>query len=124
VTDPRPSVMVLDADPESLTSQYRMLTDRGFRVATYSAPEPACGYAAEEKPEAILTCLEFPAVRGLDLVRRLKKASPRSRILLFASPGKGPSPVEAARAGVEALLPDAPGSESVLRHLEGLPRIA
>lgn len=114
----RPCVMVLDADPESLASHYRLLTDRGFRVATYSAPAPACGYAAEEKPEAILTASGFPECDGLDVVRRLKEASPESHIMLFAAPGKAPSLGEAARAGAEVLLPEAQGSESVLRHLE------
>jgi PleD family two-component response regulator len=110
--------MVLDADSESLASQYRMLTEHGFRVATYSAPDPACGFAAEEKPEAILTSLEFPECDGLDVVRRLKEASPLSHILLLANPEKMPSLGAAARAGAEVLLPGAQGSVAVLRHLE------
>ena len=118
MSDGRPSVMVLAADAESLSSQYRMLTDHGFRVATYSAPDPACGYAAEEKPEAILTSLEFPECSGLDVVRRLKEASPQSHILLFANPERFPSVGDAARAGAEVLLPEAQGSDAVLRHLD------
>ena len=114
----RPRVMVLDADPESLASHYRLLKDRGFEVATYSAPAPACGYAAEEKPDAILTSSGFPGCDGLDVVRRLKEASPQSHIMLFASPDKWPSLGEAARAGAEVLLPEAQGSDAVLKHLE------
>lgn len=116
--DERPRVMVLDADPESLASHYRLLTDRGFRVATYSAPAPACDWAAEEKPDAILTAPGFPEGDGLEVVRRLKEASPQSHIMLFSRPGKGPSLGEAARAGAEVLLPEAQGSDAVLRHLE------
>jgi len=114
----RPRVMVLDADPESLALHYRLLKDRGFEVATYSAPAPACGYAAEEKPDAILTSFGFPEWDGLDVVRRLKEASPHSHIMLIASSGNWPSLGEAARAGAEVLLPEAQGSDAVLRHLE------
>jgi PleD family two-component response regulator len=111
-------VLVLDADAESLAAHYRMLTEHGFRVATYSAPDPACGYAAEERPEAILTSLDFQECDGLDVVRRLKEASPQSHIMLLASPGRLPSLGAAARAGAEVLLPGTQGSAAVLRHLE------
>lgn len=118
MSNERPRVLVLAADPDSLAAQYRMLTDRGFRVATYTAPAPAFGYAAEERPEAILTHLEFPEGGGLDVVRRLKEASPRSHILLFAHPGKWPSLGDAARAGAELLLPVSQESDAVVRHVE------
>jgi DNA-binding NarL/FixJ family response regulator len=110
--------MVLDADPDSLASQYRMLTDRGFWVATFSAPSPACGYAAEEKPDAILTGVGFPEGDGLDVVRRLKEASPQSHILVMANPEQWPPLGEAARAGAEVLLSESQGSDALLRHLE------
>ena len=43
---------------------------------------------------------------------------PHSHIMLFASPDKQPSLGEAARAGAEVLLPEAQGSDAVLKHLE------
>ena len=113
--DERPCVMVVDADPESLASHFRLLSDRGFRVATYTSPVPSYGYAAAERPEAILTSLRFPECDGLTVLRRLKEASPRSHLLVRASVGDHPSPGDAAKLGAEVIDP---GSDVLLRRLE------
>jgi DNA-binding NarL/FixJ family response regulator len=110
--------MVLDADPESLASHFRLLSDRGFRVATYSSPGPAFDYAASERPDAILTALRFPECDGMTAVRRLREASPRSRILVRVSQNERSSAGEAARAGAEVLVSGATGSEEILRRIE------
>lgn len=116
--DERPCVMVLDADPESLAAHFRLLSDRGFRVATYSSPVPACGYAASERPDAILTSFEFPECDGPTALRRLREASPRSRILVRISQNDRPSAGEAARAGAEVLVSGIGGSKEILRRIE------
>jgi CheY-like chemotaxis protein len=110
--------MVVDADPESLASHFRLLSDRGFRVATYSSPVPAYGYAAAERPEAILTSIRFPECDGLTVLRRLKEASPRSRILVRASAGDRASLGGAAQTGAELIEAGTDGSELVLRRIE------
>jgi len=118
VRDARPCVMVVDADPESLASHFRLLSDRGFRVATYSSPVPACGYAAAERPEAILTSVRFAECDGLTLLRRLREASPESRILVRASAGDRASLGGTAHAGAELIEAGAQESETIVRRLE------
>jgi len=118
VRDARRCVMVVDADPESLASHFRLLSDRGFRVATYSSPVPACGYAATERPEAILTSVRFPECDGLTLLRRLREASPRSRILVRASAGDRATLGGTAHAGAEVIDAGAHDSETIVRRLE------
>jgi PleD family two-component response regulator len=110
--------MVVDADPESLASHFRLLSDRGFRVATYSSPVPACGYAAEERPEAILTSVRFPECDGLTVLRRFREASPRSRILVRASAGDRASLGGTSHAGAELIDAGAQESETIVRRLE------
>jgi CheY-like chemotaxis protein len=110
--------MVVDGDPESLASHFRILRGRGFRVATYSSPVPACGYAALEKPAAIVMAFGFSECDGATAVRRLKDASPRSRILVRPQAAGRSSVGDVVKAGAEVLA-GAAGPEAVLRHLEG-----
>lgn len=116
--DARPCVMVVDADPESLAWHFRLLSDRGFRVATYSSPVPACGYAAAECPEAILTSVRFPECDGLTVLRRFREASPRSRILVRASERDRASLGGAAHAGTEMFDAGTEEFEAIVRHVE------
>jgi len=118
VSDERPAVMILDADPESLASHYRLLSNRGYRVATYSSAYPACRYASEERPDAVVILTGPSLGDGLDVVRRMKEASPRSHVLLVAGSGVRPSIGEAARSGAEEHLAGTLGTEGLLSHLE------
>jgi DNA-binding response OmpR family regulator len=115
-----PRVMVLDSEVDALPPLYRLLSDRGCRVATYSSPWAACQYAAAEKPDAIFTSIGFPGCEGLDIVRLLREASPQSRIIVFASADQWPGIGDAADAGADTLLSKPAKDEEVLRRLHGV----
>jgi len=117
VRNERPCVMVVDADPDSLAQQFGFLRGRGFRVATYSSPVPACAFAANERPAAIVTSFGFPECDGPTAVRRLKEASPQSHLLVRMTSEDSPSFGEAVQAGAE-ILPGSAEPELVLRRLE------
>jgi DNA-binding response OmpR family regulator len=117
MTQMRPQVMVLDSEVDALPRLYRLLSDRGCRVATYSSPWAACKYAATEKPDAILTSVGFAGCEGLEIVRLLREASPASRILAFAPLDQWPSLVDSVNAGADALLSKPHRGDEVLRLL-------
>src|SRR6185503_5533939 len=95
-------VMVLDSDVELLSPLYRLLSNRGCRVATYSSPWGAFDYAEEETPDAILTSLDFPGFYGMEIVRRLRQASSDSRIIVLSPEDRLVSPEEVRDAGGDA----------------------
>jgi PleD family two-component response regulator len=112
-----PRVLILNSKVDALSRLFRVLSERGCRVATYTSPWGACDYAAAEQPDAILTSLGFRGCEGLEIVRLLRKASRRSRIIAFAPDGGGIRPGDAADAGADAFLRTTPLQEEILLRL-------
>jgi DNA-binding response OmpR family regulator len=109
--------MVLDSEVDALPPLYRLLSDLGCRVATYSSPWAACQYAAVEKPDAILTSIGFPGCEGLEIVRLLREASPKSRIIAIAPVAQWSSLRDSSDVGADALLSKPHKDDEVLLRL-------
>jgi DNA-binding response OmpR family regulator len=115
-----PSVLILDSQAAVLPPLHRLLSNRGCRVATYSSPWKAVQDASIEKPDAILTSAGFPGIEGLGIIRLLRKASPRSWIIVMVPIDQCPTLGEAADAGVDAILRKPHQDEEVLRRLHDI----
>lgn len=111
--DNRPLVMAVEADVDALSRLYRLLSEAGYRTATYSSAPAACRYAEEEAPDLILAPMDFVGHAPLDLVRELRAASPSSRILVMAAFESVPSLEEVDRAGADILVSRGAGDEEL-----------
>jgi DNA-binding response OmpR family regulator len=112
--------MVLDSEVDALPPLYRLLSNRGCRVATYTSPWGASQYASTEKPDAILTSIGFPGCEGLEIVHLLKVASPGSRIIVLAPVDQWSSLGDMGETGADALLRKPLQIEEVLRCLHDI----
>ena len=115
-----PRVLILDSDVDALPPLRRLLLDRGCRVETCSSPGAAIQHVVNVMPDAVLTSIGFQGYTGLEIVRRLRKGSPRSWIIVMAPLDDCPSLWEAADAGADAIVSKPPQDEEVLRRLHDI----
>jgi len=100
----RPTVFLVDDDPQILRALTRGLTAEGFAVRSW---ESADAFLSEHDPDApgvLIADIALPGLNGLEL-QALLSSSGRLRPIVFVS-GKGniPMTVQAMRAGAVSFL--------------------
>jgi CheY-like chemotaxis protein len=98
------TVLLVDSDPEALTSLERALRSEGVDVLTASDGASALGIARKSRPSLLLVDLELRLLDGLDLCRVLRSDSdPRLRdvpiLVMTASDLKETDLIDAFMAG-------------------------
>ena len=81
-----------------------ILKPSGYNVVSVGDGMSALTLALELKPDAVLTDLNMPSLRGLDLIRRLKRDLPTLPVILMTAEGSETLAVEALRAGAADYL--------------------
>jgi two-component system chemotaxis response regulator CheY len=76
------AIHVMDHDPGLLHRLFDVLSDAGYRVNASSDAEIALDYIARSHPEIVLASMEMPDVAGLDLLGRIKRISPETRVVM------------------------------------------
>ncbi len=80
----KPTVLVIDDDPHVLEIVSLYLGKEGFHVTTASDGEKALGCVETLVPDLIVLDLMLPGVDGLEVCRRIRKASSVPIIMLTA----------------------------------------
>ena len=81
-----------------------ILKPSGYNVVSVGDGMSALTLALELKPDVVLTDLNMPSLRGLDLIRRLKRELPTLPAILMTAEGSETLAVEALRAGAADYL--------------------
>ena len=81
-----------------------ILKPSGYNVVSVGDGMSALTLALELKPDVVLTDLNMPNLRGLDLIRRLKRELPTLPVVLMTAEGSESLAVEALRAGAADYL--------------------
>ncbi len=76
----RPQILVVDDEPALRTVTSRMLSARGYRVATASGAATALAAVLERPFDLVLTDMVMPDVRGPVLASQLRAAAPGLRV--------------------------------------------
>lgn len=79
----RKSVLVVDADSETLKVLAAALSPVRFRIATCPRWDVALEYVAEHAPDFVLADATAFFAEGAALVQRLRAASPKTRVLFL-----------------------------------------
>ena len=93
------NVLVIDDDPTMLELARFHLTDEGYGVVTASTGIDGLAAANNQAFDLVLTDLNLPDVDGIELVRRLKGATPDVEIIMVTGYGSVSKAVEATKAG-------------------------
>jgi DNA-binding NtrC family response regulator len=95
----KPSILVVDNDPEMLTVLRRHFESEGYAVAAVAGGREALEALAEASFDVVLTDLVMDDVDGLALVRETQARDPAQRVVLMTAFATLETAIEAIRAG-------------------------
>ncbi len=92
-------ILVLDDDKGVVDYLSESLTELGYDVVGMTSPADAIARVSAESFDLLLTDIEMPQMRGLDLLRAVHQAKPRQLVMLMTAFGSIELAVQAVRAG-------------------------
>jgi DNA-binding NtrC family response regulator len=92
-------ILVVDNDPEMVTTLERHLTGEGYDVTVAISGQDALGALARDEFAVVLTDLKMDTVDGLAVLREAQQVQPRARVLLMTAFGSLETAIEAIRQG-------------------------
>lgn len=100
------SKRVLVADDESLGREFveEALRNKGFEVFGFGDGESALGKFSTIRPDLVLTDVRMPGRDGLEVLREVKRRSPRTPVVLLTAYGNLECALQALRFGATDLL--------------------
>ncbi len=100
----RPSLLVIDDDPGVVSWLVEALTEEGFAVRGETAPARALELLKATPFDLVVSDVEMPGLRGIDLMRELHKWRPAQMVLLMTAFGSIDLAVSAVRSGAVDFL--------------------
>jgi len=92
-------ILIVDDEPNVLSSFEKLLTGQGHLVATASRADQALDRLASESPELIVMDVFLPGMNGLDAFRRIKEKQPRLPVIIMTGYGSAEVAIEATKLG-------------------------
>ena len=80
-----PRIRVLSHDSSLMVRLTKLLVNAGFDVSASFDPDDTLAYIAHVHPAVVLCDHQIPDFESLDLLWRIKAASPESRIVLLSN---------------------------------------
>jgi two-component system, OmpR family, KDP operon response regulator KdpE len=128
MTDPGPSVLLVEDDPQIRRFLRAVLPAHGYRLLEAATGSEGLREAAMRTPELILLDLGLPDVDGLEVTRRLREWC-TTPIVVLSARGLERDKVAALDAGADDYLTKPFGVEELLarlrvalRHASGIPQ--
>jgi two-component system, NtrC family, response regulator HydG len=100
----RPRLLVVDDDRAILTLIGTIALAEGFDVATTVSGEDAMKQLRERPSDLVLVDLRMPGITGLDVLRAIREANPRVKVVLMTGFGTIDTAVEAVKLGAMDFL--------------------
>ncbi|SHK95501.1 Response regulator receiver domain-containing protein [Desulfatibacillum alkenivorans DSM 16219] len=101
---PKKSILLVDDDVFVLHSIGDFLAASGYTITAISNPAQALGLLSEQKFDLIITDLVMGVVDGIAILRKAKKTSPLTQVLILTGYGDMPSIIEAIRLEADDYL--------------------
>ena len=112
-------VLVVDDEANLRRMLRSLLQAEGWLVDEAGGAEEALIRVKQNQPDVVLLDLVLPGDSGLDLLPRLKKASPDTPVIMMSGEANLSDAVQATREGAFHFLEKPLGSEGVLATLRG-----
>jgi len=114
---PAATILVVDDEPNILTSVARALGLEGYGVEVAGSAEVALEKLAEQSFDAILLDMQLPGIDGLELLSRLGDMDVTSPVLMMSGHGTIDLAMEAVRRGAVDFLEKPIGSDRLVLSL-------
>lgn len=95
----RPTLLIIDDDPGIVAWLSEALPEEGFAVRGETSPRRALELLVKTPFDLVITDVEMPELRGIDLLREVKKTRPEQMVLLVTAFGSIDLAVQAVRQG-------------------------
>ena len=104
MTEPLPTVFVVDDDPSMRSYLRRLFESVSMRVMTFTSAEEFLRGARPDAPACLVLDVQMPGLSGLDLQRELARADLLLPIIFITGHGDIPMTVQAMKAGAVEFL--------------------
>ncbi len=118
MTDPKPTVFVIDDDPSVLKSLRRLLRSLGFDAETFASAELFLARKHYDGIGCIILDVQMPGLSGMDLQEELNKADYHMPIVFITGHGDIPMSVQAMKKGAVDFLTKPFDDKELLRAVE------
>jgi DNA-binding NtrC family response regulator len=92
-------VLIVDDEPQMLIAMNETIRREGYSISTAGSGIEALAKLKESQFRLVITDLRMPRITGLDLLREVKSASPRTQVVLVTAHGTVSNAVEAMKLG-------------------------
>jgi two-component system, NtrC family, response regulator AtoC len=92
-------LLVVDDEPQMLIAINETLRRKGYSITTAGSGVEALCRLKEKNFHLVMTDMRMPEVSGLDLLKKVKSASPRTPVVLLTAYGTIQNAVDAMRLG-------------------------
>jgi DNA-binding NtrC family response regulator len=120
--EPPPAILIVDDEPNNLTSLEKIFAKEGMRVLTADGAKRALELLRTHHVHVVLTDLMMPGPNGVELLKAVKEVSQNTQVVLMTAYGTVETAVTAMREGaydfVEKPLKRATIVRSVKKALE------
>ena len=96
---PNASLLLVDDDAAFRQVMAGELRRLDFEIATASSGEEAIRKAVEIEPDVVLLDLQLPDVSGLEVLKKVRDASPASEVIMLTGHGSIDTAIESIRTG-------------------------
>jgi two-component system, NtrC family, response regulator GlrR len=117
-TAPRPSVLVVDDDPDLLRLMQIRLAAAGYAVTTAESAERALAQLAVARPRVVVTDLRMSGMDGMALFESIQEQNPALPVIILTAHGTIPDAVSAVKSGVFGYLTKPFEARTLLTEIE------
>jgi DNA-binding response OmpR family regulator len=100
----KPKVLVVDDEPDICEILGVFLEDNGYRFLQVTDGKQAIAKVEKEKPEIVILDVAMPKMSGLEVLRRIKKDSKETNVILITAYQDAEKVVEAFHLGADDLI--------------------
>src|ERR1043165_6285132 len=117
-TAPRPSVLVVDDDPDLLRLMQIRLSAAGYAVTTAESAERALAQLAVARPRVVVTDLRMSGMDGMALFQSIQAQNPALPVIILTAHGTIPDAVSAVKSGLFGYLTKPFEAKTLLTEIE------
>ena len=115
---PRPSVLVVDDDPDLLRLMQIRLSAAGYAVTIAESAERALAQLAVARPRVVVTDLRMSGMDGMALFESIQEKNPSLPVIILTAHGTIPDAVSAVKSGVFGYLTKPFEARTLLTEIE------
>lgn len=114
------SVCIIDDDPSVAKATSRLIASAGWKVDAFTDPIEFLRHAESCQPRVVVLDIFMPGMNGLEVQKRLRTISPRSRVIVLTSADDAKVREEAMKGGAAAFFTKPVDDDEFLAGIESV----